>query len=68
MNATRIDGVTVVPPAVVDERPVGCENAQRRTDGMAAGESAEDPAYRNWRRALAYLRSWLREFPAFVPA
>src|SRR5689334_8022988 len=31
MKAMRMDGGTVEPPAVVDGRPVGYENAQRRS-------------------------------------
>src|ERR1044071_2429505 len=61
MNATRMDGVTIVPPAVVDERPVGYENAQRRTAGMAAEMSAEPTAYSNWRGARGYLPAGIRQ-------
>jgi hypothetical protein len=53
IKATRIDGVTVEPPAVVDERPVGYENAQRRSAGIEAAEkAAESTAYSNWHDLL----------------
>jgi hypothetical protein len=54
-----MDGVTIVPPAVVDERPVGYENAQRRKNGAAAEKSTEETtAYSNRHRAFGYLRDW----------
>src|SRR6185312_9291428 len=52
MKARRMDGFTVISPAVVNERPTEYENAQRRTAGMAADKSAERTAYSNWRRML----------------
>src|SRR4051812_4890775 len=52
MKASRMDWVTLKPPAVVGERSVGYENAQRSA-GMAVGNSARHAAYRNypWKRA-----------------
>jgi hypothetical protein len=42
-----MDGVTVVPQAVVDERPVEYENAQRVRRIGRAERSAERAAYSN---------------------
>jgi hypothetical protein len=56
MNARRMDGVTIVPPAVVDERPVGYENAQRRIDERRLRNPPKHTAYSNWRSPPGYLR------------
>jgi hypothetical protein len=61
-----MDGVTVVPHAVVDERPVGYENAKRLSAGeWAAEKAAQRAAYSNWRGLMHEIQ---REFhPAGPP-
>lgn len=65
MKATRMGGVMVESPAVVDERPVGYENAQRQSAelrrlGIRRAHSLQQLASQTWSDCRGDpLRSWL---------